>query len=504
MYRKYLVLLFALLQGSVLNAQHKVSQQHLAHPLVPDHVADPSVVSFDGQFYLYGTTDINMGLQKGGAPVVWKSADFVNWHFEGLLELGVDWNRAYFFKDKDGKDKTGYFRYWAPGNVIKKDKQFYLYVTIVKPDDQLGTYVLKADQPEGPFKFTNGTGIYFNDPINAATETKPLLDDIDGDPFVDDDGQAYIYWRRRKAAAMNSDLISMKGAPLEIPTKFKGYSEGPGLFKRNGIYYYFYTLSGHASYSNGYMISRKGPLGPFENPAGKNIFIYSNPEKGIWGPGHGNVFHLPGTDAYYFVYLEYGEGGTTRQVYANRIYFNEDGTLKPMVPDQQGVGKLTDVKDKRGINIARLSKVTASSVRLSREVEGTVTADEDSKLANPNVAERKVKRTFDYQPANAADESNATRWNALADDKSPWIMFDLGKVHKISSCEISFALPTVGHSWVLEKSADGIKWENEASQITMAIRSPHVVSKSFKARYLRVRITGGEPGLWEMKIFSKN
>jgi len=499
---RYLLLLIVLCNSLLLSAQqYKVLRTQEFNPMVPDNVADPSIVSFDGNFYLYATTDIDQDLTRMGPPVVWKSKDFVNWSFEGIMDLGIDWNKLYQYTDKSGKQKSGYFRYWAPGNVLKKDNRFYLYATIVKPDEELGTYVLVADKPEGPFRFTNGTGVYFNEPAKAATETKPLINDIDGDPFVDEDGQAYIYWRRRKAAAMGTDLVSLKGETVTIPTKFKGYSEGPGLFKRKGIYYYFYTLSGHASYSNGYMISRKSPLGPFEEPKGENIFIYSAPEQQIWGPGHGNVFNLPGTDQYYFIYLEYGEGGTTRQVYANRIYFNEDGTIKPIAPDQHGVGKLTYIKDKRGVNIAPSARVTASSFRVDKSVEGTISANEDDKLVTANLPVKKVRRTFSYQPSNAADLSYATRWRAKEDDQSPWISFDFGKVVKVKSCEMEFVLPTYGHAWVLEKSVDGVSWVTCATQQEIAVRSPHVAVKPGNARYLRLRITKGEAGLWEMKIY---
>lgn len=502
MYKKYLILILALLPCLCMYAQqNKVERQQEFNPLVPDNIADPSVVSFNGTFYLYATTDIDQDLKKMGPPVVWKSKDFVNWHFEGIMDLGIDWEKRYMFTDKAGKEKDGYFRYWAPGNVIKKNNRYYLYATIVKPDEQLGTYVLVGDRPEGPFRFTNGTGVYFNEPAMAAQETKPLIDDIDGDSFVDEDGRAYIYWRRRKAAALSKDLITLSGNIIDIPTKFGGYSEGPGLFKRKGIYYYFYTLSGHASYSNGYMISRTGPLGPFKEPKGKNIFIYSAPEKQIWGPGHGNVFHLPGKDQYYFIYLEYGEGGTTRQVYANRIYFNRDGTIKPMAPDRSGVGKLAGKKDKRGMNIAPSAIITASSYREQKIVKGTISASEDDKILNAGIPVKKVERTFDYLPSNAADLSKVTRWIAQSNDPSPWIKFDLGKTVQVKSCEMEFVLPAYGQAWILEKSVDGKKWLTCAEQNEIAVRSPHIAVKPGNLRYLRLRISKGEPGLWEMRIY---
>jgi len=491
--------MFILWQFSSAAAQDKVPAKINFNPIVADHLADPSIVSFDGEFYLYATTDIDQGLDKMGPPVVWKSHDFVNWHFHGLLETGIDWNKKYTFINKDGKEKTGYFRYWAPGKVIRKDKKYYLYVTIVKPDDKMGVYVMIADRPEGPFNFTNGKGLHFRADYDTDNETKPLIDDIDGEPFVDDNGEAFIYWRRRKAAALNHDWLALKGKTIDIPTKFKGYSEGPGLFKRKGLYYYFYTLSGHASYSNGYMISKTGPLGPFEEPSGKNIFIYSDTTQHVWGPGHGNIFNMPGTDDWYFVYLEYGEGGTTRQIFVNRLEFNADGTILPVSPDHKGIGYLGNSKKRH--NLAASAVVTASSFRPAKVVEGKISADEDSKVLHPDLPVAMVKRTVSYTPQNAADLQNGTRWMADRSDAAPWLMLDLQKPRKLKSCEVFFVLPTSGHAWVLERSLDGIKWDTCSVQREAAIRFPQIALKPGFARYLRVKILSGQPGIWEINIY---
>lgn len=475
----------------------------LFNPIIPDNVADPSVVLLDSTFYLYGTTDIDQGLSKMGPPVVWKSRDFVNWHFEGILQTGIDWNKPYSFTDAKSQQKTGYFRYWAPGKLVKRNGKYFLFVTIVTPDDRVGTYVMVADKPEGPFAFPDGAVLTFGESSSGRKEASPVVDDIDGEPFIDDDGAAYLYWRKRKACALTNDLLHQKGAIADIPTTFTGYSEGPGLFKRNNLYYYFYTLSGHASYSYGYMISRQGPLGPFESPKGNNIFIYSDTATGVWGPGHGNVFHLPGTDEYYFVYLEYGEGSTTRQVYVNRMRFNEDGTIKPVQPDQQGVGFLGAAPPAEKKNLAVTAKVTASSYRPVKMVKGNIAPSEDARIANKDSATLHVEREFNYIPGNATDQSYHTRWRAGEGDKDPWILFDLGTVKAISSCEMYFVLPTYGTAWILEKSLDGNKWEIAGAQKEIAIRSPHIADNIGAARFLRLRIIKGEPGLWEMKIFAK-
>ena len=497
------------------------------NPLVPDNIADPSIVLFKDTFYLYATTDIDKELKVAGPPVVWKSTDFVNWHFDGILQTGIDWSRPYAYTNAKGQPATGYFRFWAPGKVIEKNDRYYLFVTIVSPDNKERGYEMIADKPEGPFFFTNGDGFFFNEPGKTAEEARPLLPDIDGEPFVDDDGSTYIYWRRRHAAALTDDLLHLRGDTISISTSRSGYSEGPGLFKRGDLYYYFYTLSGYASYCNAYMIGRKSPLGPFETPAGKNVFIFSDTAAGVWGPGHGNVFHMPGTDDYIFVYLEYGEGSTTRQVFANRMHFNPDGTLQPVRVDKLGVGYLGQYKRIVKTNLALTARVTASSYRPPRVVNAKIDPDPDlvaqakdtagaspagkeattaisagvSPLPAESLQSAKVTRTFTYIPENAADGSNGTRWWADESDTHPWIQFDLGKTTQVGSCEMAFIFPTFGHAWQLEKSLDGKKWTVCAATIEPRICSPHVATRIGKARYLRISILKGTPGLWECRIY---
>lgn len=507
--KAWLVLFASIAIGHGIQGQHKqVYGKPLAgtvkyfNPILPDFVADPSVAAFNGTFYLYGTTDINRGLEKMGPPVVWKSPDFVNWSFEGTLIDGIDWDRAYEYTDAKGAAKKGYFRYWAPGKPLHRDGKYYLFPTIVKPDESMGTYVMAADRPEGPFRFTNGQGLFFGQPQKASEETKPLIDDIDGEPFVDDDGKAYVYWRRRNAAKLGDDWLSLDGKTVSIPTSFGGYSEGPVVFKRNGLYYYIYTLSGNANYCNGYMVSRKGPLGPFEKPAGKGIFIYSDLERGIWGPGHGNVFQMPGTDDYYFLYLEFGEGGTTRQVFVNKMEFGPDGSIVPLRLDFNGVGCLK-APAASTCNLSLTAKASASSTMDEKKVTAVIAPD-------PNVLKNfkvtvdngtPVERWVRYVPENALDGMNGTCWRATASDTVPQFTVDLGTKTPVSKCEMAFTLPTYGHAWVLEKSNDGKRWKACTRQSEVKICSPHVAIGIGKTRYLRLTIVKGEPGLWEFKVY---
>ena len=177
--------------------------------------------------------------------------------------------------------------------------------------------------------------------------------------LFDDDGTNYVFWRNRNAA-VNEDFSSIVGDIITMPTKRTAYSEGPTMFKRNGIYYYVYTQGGDQNYRNAYMMSKESPLSGFVAPKGNDVFISSSLEEGVWGPGHGNVFYDEASDTYVFAYLEFGEGSTTRQVFVNKMEFNPDGTIKTITPNFKGVGYLNNTPDTRN-NLALKAKATASS-----------------------------------------------------------------------------------------------------------------------------------------------
>jgi len=473
----------------VLAAAEPCSAQKF-NPILPDWIADPSVSKFGDTFYLYGTTDIDKELDRAGVPVIWKSKDFVNWSFEGPAVEGVEWQKGVLkWEPKEGdKPQYGYYRYWAPGKVIETNGRYHLYVTIVDPrGNPAPTVLMVADRPEGPFRFaeTVSSEDGVNGPLNRAqVASAAVTPDIDGDPFVDDDGTAYIVWRKRWIAKLNTERTKIDGPKIELKTALQGYSEGPCLFKRNGIYYYFYTIGGCDGYHYGYMMSKESPLMGWTDP--KNpVVVASNYPGGVWGPGHGNVFELDGQ--YYLVYLEYGEGGTTRQVMANKLEFAEDGTIVRLVPDLKGVGYLGPKSETRK-NIACEAMWTASSVRGPRLTRGRTHRD--------------YTRTFAYDAQMAGDGDNGTRWVADGRDKSPWLQADFGEPREVSEAKLFFTQPAFGHNWKLEGSLDGQEWFAVAEETGKPCRSPHVAKVGKTVRYLRLSVLDGDPGLWEFKVFN--
>ena len=436
------------------------------NPLIPDNLADPSVSKFGDTYYLYGTTDLDYGLGRAGTPVVWKSKDFVNWSFEGSHISGFDWSKGYDYTNDKGEKKKGYFRYWAPGKVIEQDGKFYLYVTFVKPDDKMGTYVLVADRPDGPFHFTAGQGLL--PPGEEGTDSPAVVDDIDGEPFINDDGSGYIFWRRRNAGRLSADRLHLDGEPVTLATARQEYSEGPVMFKRKGIYYYIYTLSGHQNYVNAYMMSRESPLTGFVKPEGNDIFLFSSPENQVWGPGHGNVFY-------------------------------DEGTIKTLIPDMRGVGYLAASQETRP-NLALQSHFYASSEKSPRTSVVNIETQPNQPLPEKGSV-KSYTRTHTYQATHVADESNGTRWMAADTDSSPFITVDLKEIRKVGECQLYFTRPTEGHTWRLEKSIDGKHWQMCAEQGKVQACSPHIAKEIGETRYLRLHIRRGDAGLWEWKIY---
>ena len=430
--------------------------------LIPDMIADASIVDIDGTFYCYATTDgYGRGLETSGPPVVWKSKDFVHWSFNGI----------YF--PSAAKEK-----YWAPSKVVHANGKYYIYPTI-----NGYMYPAVAERPDGPFKLARGKDEFY---LPYTSSTLLQMEDpsgIDAEVFIDDDGQAYLFWGRRHVAKLAKEMITVDSVVHVLSTPRKEYSEGPIFFKRKGIYYYLYTIGGDEKYQYAYGMSRVSPLGPYEFPE-QDIISTTDYEKGVFGPGHGCVFHPEGTDDYYFAYLEFGRRSTNRQTYVNRLEFNEDGTIRPIELDLNGVGALREIKREKPLKI---DTVWASSVAEPLRIKP--------------MKDSLCHRTEYFVPAFAIDGANGSRWMALDEDKETWIVADLGKERSIHQSEVYFVRPTAGHAYVLEGSSDGKHWEVCGGHDDLRIQSPHtdVVKQSY--RYLRIKILNGIVGIWEWNIY---
>ncbi|MCK7554069.1 family 43 glycosylhydrolase [Chitinophaga sedimenti] len=393
--------------------------------------------------------------------MVWKSKDFVNWTFDGTYFPSA-------IKEL----------YWAPSKAIFRNGRYYIYPTV-----NGYMYAAVANKPEGPFRLARGKDEW-KKPFSSSTllQTKDP-GGIDAEVFVDDDGQACLFWGQRHAAKLGDDMITVDSTIHVIPTPGKEYSEGPIFFKRKGIYYYLYTIGGDEKYQYAYVMSKVSPLGPFTVPA-DNIIATTDYRKGIFGPGHGCVFNPKGSDHYYFAFLEFGRAGTNRQTYVNQLQFAPDGTILPVDLSMDGVGALRQVK--------RRMQLLADTMYAS----STAPPLEVKPMKDPL-----NKRTENFVAQFAADGANGSRWMAATGDEDRWLVADLGEVRKVRGSEVYFVRPTAGHAYILEYSTDAKEWKRCGGQNVPVVRSPQSDRVNIRGRYLRVKILNGTPGIWEWKIY---
>ena len=433
--------------------------QPFGRALVPDMIADASIMLVRDTFYCYATTDgYGRGLETSGPPVVWKSTDFVHWSFNGICFPSA------------AKEK-----FWAPSKAVERNGRWYLYPTV-----NHYMHVAVSNSPGGPFRLARGED-RFEKPYAPAATLRQDGDrgGIDAEVFIDDDGQAYAFWGGRHVARLADDMMTLSDVQT-LETRRKEYSEGPIFFKRKGIYYYLYTIGGDECYEYYYQMSRTSPLGPYETPA-HDLVSTTDIEHGVFGPGHGCVFNVG--DDYYFAFLEFGRRSTNRQTYVNKLEFNDDGTIRQVEVTLNGVGALRQVIDHQEL---RPVAITASSTR------------EPYKIRYQN--DRRCQRTEHYDAALAVDGANGSRWMSTDNDSLCWLMMDLGHSTMISRSEIAFVRPTAGHAYILEGSRDGKKWKRCGGHSDIQIRSPHTDHINKAYRYLRVTITHGVQGVWEWRV----
>lgn len=90
---------------------------------------------------------------------------------------------------------------WAKGDawasqVIEREGKFYWYVAVehkTVPGKAIGVAV--ADHPMGPFKDALGKALVTND---MTKDTRISWDDIDPTVWIEDNGQAYLFWGNTK------------------------------------------------------------------------------------------------------------------------------------------------------------------------------------------------------------------------------------------------------------------------------------------------------------------
>ncbi len=285
----------ALLNSLNVNAQRPIIQTK--------YTADPAPMVYNDTVFLYTTHDEDDAEGfKMQDWLLYTSTDMVNWTDHGVVASlkSFDW-----VKRDNGA--------WAE-QVVERNGKFYMYC----PIHGNGIGVLVSDSPYGPFK----------DPLG-----KPLVwqkehwDDIDPTVFIDEDGQAYMYWGNPNCyyVKLNEDMISYSGDIVKLKETPEHYQEGPWFYKRNRHYYLAFA-STCCPEGIGYAMS-DSPTGPWKTKG----YIMRPTERtrgnhpGIMDyKGKSYVFGLN----YDLLKLETNTHYERRSVSVAEMHYNEDGTIQ--------------------------------------------------------------------------------------------------------------------------------------------------------------------------------
>ncbi|WP_286081812.1 glycoside hydrolase family 43 protein [Parablautia intestinalis] len=242
--------------------------------------ADPFVLKYNGRYYLYCTNpDIRC----------WSSDDLLHWKLEGAT-IGEN-----VFPDMVP---------FAP-EVVYWNGYFYMYTS----PSGFGHYILQSKSPTGPF-------IKISENVEHA---------IDGTIFIDDDGTWYFYWAGDEG---------IWGCKMKSPTEFgepvltgaflNGWTEGPLVYKKDGIYYMTYT--GNHYLSKGYRINScwsRNPLSGYRDDSYNPVVVRAAGK--LIGLGHSSTVEGPDIVSDYIVYHNMNED-TTRDLNIDRQLWYQEVT----------------------------------------------------------------------------------------------------------------------------------------------------------------------------------
>ena len=311
----------ALLSVAMLSVSAQIDTTFVAkgNPIVNyKYLGDPAALVHDGTLYIYA------GHDECPAPQQFYLKN--EWCILSTKDMKTFQEHSYKLQAKSFEWAKG--EAWA-SQVIERDGKFYWYVTVEhKTDPGKSIGVAVSDSPTGPFKDARGSALVTN---SMTTEyTKIFWDDIDPTVWIDDDGQAYLFWGNTQCyyAKLKKNMIELDG-PI-MPIKLPRFTEAPWIHK-NGEWYYL-TFASEFPEKICYAMS-KSINGPWEY---KGIL---NEIAGNSNTNHQSIVQFNGE--WYFIYhngsINPNGCGFRRSICADKLYYNEDGTIKRIVMTTEGV-----------------------------------------------------------------------------------------------------------------------------------------------------------------------
>lgn len=308
--------------------------------------ADPSVHVWDdkGKIWVYASHDEPMTNTHDSMSSyhVFSSEDMVNWTDYGCV-LSLE------------NVKWAVTNMWAIDAAYRNGIYYLIFCAVEEKTGMFRTGVATSKNPQGPFVDQG-----FIEEVEWGQD--PAL-------FVDDDNTPYLFWGLGGgcfACELTDDLMHAKlETKVELTQQLKWVYEGPFVHKYNGKYYLTYP----GLYENQwpermyYAVADK-PLGPYEF-RGEYIPLF----EGHSGTNHGSVVEFKGK--WYAFHHSAWESGISesRSLMCDYVEYDENGDIKPIVPNRNGVHSTEDEHDYK-------SKVTiwldaAGAPKMKGKLSGT-------------------------------------------------------------------------------------------------------------------------------------
>jgi len=301
------------------------------YPLVSHRfLADPGSLVYNGRVYLYcSNDDENPSSEDGGyqmkSIVCVSSSDLKNWTDHGIVF-------------QVPRDAAWAGNSWAP-SAVERNGKIYLYFG--NGGSNIG--VATADSPTGPFADPIGRNLVnINTPGVLPAENIWVFDPM---TFIDDDGQAYLYFGGNgednlRVIKLKEDMISLDGSATQFHVPY--FFEAAWMHKHNGTYYFSYSTNP----SNGMRIDYMTSDNPTTGFTYGGIVSPQPPENN--NNNHQAIFEFNGTwyQAYHNRYVARHAGIPPvykRNLCLDSIHHNPDGSVKTMVNTKDGVAQVGHV-----------------------------------------------------------------------------------------------------------------------------------------------------------------
>ncbi len=284
------------------------------------YAADPSAHVWNGRVYVYASGDRTDAQEYDMTETrCFSSDDLANWKDEGsVLKIAdIPWASKHL---------------WAPDCALINGV-YCLYFPVHNKAGAPCIGVATSNSPTGPFK--------------AQPQPIDGIQGIDPAVFVDDDGQAYIFWAGAglQGAKLKSDGLSL-ASPAQKISGASEFFEGPWMFKREGRYYITYPAlrpggsgRGGSGQNYDYGISTS-PLGPLTY---KGTFSTSE----LGGNIHGS--QLAWNGRWLCFYHDYStsvglkKAGFKRALRVDELRFAPNGDILPLEWTTSGPPKLKNL-----------------------------------------------------------------------------------------------------------------------------------------------------------------